>query len=142
METQYDAILEALKTASSVDKRDTCIRAFGCSDDPALIDRTLELAMSDEMIAHNDTRNILFPLTKHKRGKEALWNWLKSDSDKIEDSLGHGLGTYARLVQRITSSLATREQYEDVKRFFEGKNTEVSYDDALNGNGRSEADSK
>ncbi|CZR66799.1 related to puromycin-sensitive aminopeptidase and related aminopeptidases [Phialocephala subalpina] len=127
---EYDAIFEALKTATSLDKRDTCIRSFGCSEDPALIDRTLKLSLTDEMVARNDTRNILLALTKHKPGKEALWNWLKTETDKIEDSLGHGLGTYARLVQAVVSALATREQYEDVKRFFEGKNTE-SYDKYL-----------
>jgi aminopeptidase 2 len=78
------------------------------------------------MVAHNDSRNIIRALTKHKAGKQALWQWLKSDMDKIEDSLGHGLGTFARLVQICTSSLTTREHYEDVKKFFKDKNTEVS----------------
>ncbi|KUJ17086.1 uncharacterized protein LY89DRAFT_718765 [Mollisia scopiformis] len=127
---EYDAILEALKSSSSVFKRDTCIKALGASEDPALIQRTLNLSLSDEMIAHNDTRNIIRSLTKHKPGIEALWAWMKGDYGKIEKGLGHGLGTFARLVQIVTASLATREQYEDVKGFFEDKNTE-SYDKYL-----------
>ncbi|KAE8452625.1 hypothetical protein EG329_013884 [Mollisiaceae sp. DMI_Dod_QoI] len=129
-EAEYDAILNALKSATSVYKRDTCIKALGCSEDPTLIVRTLKLALTDEMIAHNDTIEMIAPLARHKAGKEALWQWLQSDIDRIENAVGHGVYTFTRLVQIVTSGLSTEEQYEDVKSFFEKRNTEA-YDKYL-----------
>jgi aminopeptidase 2 len=78
------------------------------------------------MVAHNDTRNLIRSLTNHKSGREALWQWFKDDIDKIEGGLGHGLGIFARMVQIVTGHLATREQYESVKAFFENRDTSVS----------------
>jgi len=89
--------------------------------------RTLDLALSEEMIAHNDTRNLITPLTNHKAGREALWQWFKEDIDEIEGAVGHGLGIFARMVQIVAGKLATREQYEDVEAFFRNRNTSVSH---------------
>lgn len=45
---------------------------------------------------------------------------------KIRKILGDSLGLMARLVEDVTMGLATRGHLEDVERFFEGKNTDVS----------------
>jgi aminopeptidase 2 len=82
--------------------------------------------MSEYCLARNNTADILETFTKHKLGREMLWNWFKTGYSTFEQKLSGGLGKFARMVKTCTGSLTTREQYEDVKRFFEGKNTEVS----------------
>lgn len=47
--------------------------------------------------------------------------------DEIKKKLGGGLSRFARFVRLCTEDLSTREQWDDVKRFFEGKDTAVSY---------------
>jgi hypothetical protein len=85
--------------------------------------------MSPEIVAINEHARVLRSLTKHAAGKEALWNWLKTNMDDIQKKVGGGLGRFARMVELCTSNLRTREQWKDVKEFFEGKDTKVSEDD-------------
>jgi aminopeptidase 2 len=125
---QYEAVLSASKTATSIDKRDICLGALGHASQHALIRRTLEYAVSPDILAINETSRVLNGLTKHAAGKQALWKWLKNDMDNIKRKVFGGSGRFARLVQLCTMSLCTREQWEDVKGFFEGKDTEVSDD--------------
>lgn len=83
--------------------------------------------MSPEIVAINETERVLESLSRHPAGKEALWKWFKTDMDEINKEVGGGLGRFARIVQLCTSNLSTREQWEDIKTFFETKDTEVSY---------------
>ena len=123
---QYDSIKEALKSTTSIDKRDICLGALGLAGQPDLISRTIAYAMSPEIIAMNETERVLESLAKHAAGKEALWEWFKSNMEEIYGRLGGGLGRFAMFVQLCTR-LCTRGQWEDMKGFFEGKDTEVSF---------------
>ncbi len=55
-----------------------------------------------------------------------LWEWFKKDMPILERKMGGGLGRFGRLVKTAISSLATREQWLDVKTFFADKDTSVS----------------
>ena len=103
-----------------------CLSALGYASQPELIARTLEYAMSPEILAINEYHRVLESLTKHAAGKEALWNWLKANCDEIQRKCGSGLGRFAGMVKLCTSTLSTKEHWKDVKTFFERKDTEVS----------------
>ena len=57
-----------------------------------------------------------------------LWDWFKNGYSTFEQKMKGGVGRFARMVKTCTGSLTTIEQYEDVKKFFEGKKTDVSRD--------------
>jgi aminopeptidase 2 len=85
--------------------------------------------MSPEILAINEYHRVLQSLTKHAAGKEALWKWLKANMEDIQRKIGGGLGRFTRMVELCTAHLSTKAQWEDVRGFFEGKDTEVSEDD-------------
>ena len=124
---QYEAVQEASKTTTNIDKHDICVGALGYASQPHFISRTLSYAMSPEIIAINKTLEVLKSLTKHAAGKDALWKWFKDNMDEIKTKLGGGLGRLAMFVQLCTEHLSTRNHWNDVSGFFEGKDTEVSY---------------
>ncbi|RQM05792.1 hypothetical protein DH86_00004164 [Scytalidium sp. 3C] len=123
---QYDKVLEASNHVTTLDERDACLISLGAAQDSALISRTLEYAVSDDMLQRRLTQAMLRSVTAHRPGKEALWAWLKSEWERLESSLTGGLGTLARIVQLIVMALATKAQYEDIKSFFQDKDTTVS----------------
>jgi aminopeptidase 2 len=75
----------------------------------------------------NEYDRVLDPLTRHAGGKQALWEWLKVNADAMQKKIGGGSGRFAMLVEQCTNTLSTKEQYEDVRSFFEGRDTEVCY---------------
>lgn len=127
---EYDAILQASQNARSVDKRDICLEALGNTRNPTLISRTLELAISPDSVARNDVRKFLSGLREHSSGIKAEWVWMRENADEIQKTLGNGLGTFARVVQEATIGLSTKEQWNDVRQSFAGKDTQ-SYDKYL-----------
>lgn len=122
---QYDAIQQSLKTMTSIDKRNICIGALGYCSQADLISRTLSYALTPEILSINESDRVVESLTKHAAGKKALWEWFKSNFDEIHQKIGGGIGRFARIVRLCTEHLSTREQLEDVKAFFEDKDTEV-----------------
>jgi hypothetical protein len=56
-----------------------------------------------------------------------VWEWLKANIDKILESMGEGLAGFSFILRLVLDGLSTREQAGDVKRFFEGRDTEVSF---------------
>jgi aminopeptidase 2 len=52
-----------------------------------------------------------------------LWEWVKENLDRILDAVGHGLAGFRTIVSIMLGQLSTREQWEDVKAFFEGRDT-------------------
>jgi aminopeptidase 2 len=84
--------------------------------------------LADEVVTINQTGQVLRALTKHAAGKKALWEWFKSNYDEINKKIGGGIGRFPSAVRLCTENLSTREQLEDIKAFFENKDTEVSLD--------------
>ncbi|KAH8805318.1 aminopeptidase 2 [Xylogone sp. PMI_703] len=122
-EEQYETILESTGHFTTLDERDAAFRALGASQSPHLIARTLDLAVSQEAQQRRLTQKILKSLTGHRPGKEALWSWLKSDWERLKRIFRGGIKSSAKIVHPIVLALGTKEQYDDVKAFFEGKDT-------------------
>ena len=118
-------MLWASQNATSIDKRDICLQALGHSQNPALVARTLDLALSPDSVARTDMRKYTRALRTHAPGIKAMWDWLQADSEDIQKTLGQNLGTYAHSVQKCTINLARKEQWTEVRLFFEDEDTQV-----------------
>lgn len=121
---EYDVVLDRFRHAPTSDEKTTALRCLGAAEDPALIQRTLDLAASDE-VKNQDIYMPLGGLRNHPAGIDARWTWLKSNWDAIYKRLPPSLGMLGTVVQMTTSSFCTDAQLKDVKDFFNSKDTKV-----------------
>ncbi|KAL3422673.1 aminopeptidase 2 [Phlyctema vagabunda] len=125
-EKEYDAVMQAVSKTTSIDRRDSCLEALGYARQPSLIQRTIEFAVSPDMVGQSGTTRILKSVASHRAGIEALWHWLRTDLEKIKKIFGEsGIGSTGRMVTVCMMSLATRKQWEEVKTFFQGTDTKA-----------------
>lgn len=125
-EKEYNVVLDRFRTAPTSDEKTTALRCLGSAEDPALIQRTLDLASSDE-VKNQDIYMPLGGLRSSTTAIEARWNWMKTNWDALYKRLPPGLGMLGTVVQLCTSSFCTEEQLKDVQAFFENKDTKVSF---------------
>ncbi|GIJ82175.1 aminopeptidase 2 mitochondrial [Aspergillus pseudoviridinutans] len=128
-EKEYNVVLDRFRTAPTSDEKTTALRCLGTAEDPALIQRTLDLASSDE-VKNQDIYMPLGGLRGSTAAIEARWNWMKTNWDALYKRLPPGLGMLGTVVQLCTASFCTEEQLKDVQAFFENKDTK-GYDRAV-----------
>lgn len=123
---EYDVVLDRFRHAATSDEKTTALRCLGAAEDPALIERTLALAMSDE-VKNQDIYMPLGGLRNHPAGIDARWAWAKENWETIYKRLPPSLGMLGTVVQLTTSSFCTEAQLKDVKDFFDSKDTKVCF---------------
>ncbi|KAE8149266.1 peptidase family M1-domain-containing protein [Aspergillus avenaceus] len=121
-EKEYNVVLDRFRNAPTSDEKTTALRCLGSAEDPALIQRTLGLALGDE-VKNQDIYMPLGGLRNHAAGIEARWAWMKDNWDALYKRLPPGLGMLGTVVQLSTSSFCTEEQLKDVQDFFKDKDT-------------------
>lgn len=126
---EYEVVLDRFRNAPTSDEKTTALRCLGTAEDPELIQRTLDLAMGDE-VKNQDIYQPIGGLRNHPTGIETRWTWLKENWDEIFKRLPPSLGMLGTVVQLTTSSFCTEAQLKDVKNFFDSKDTK-GYDRAV-----------
>ncbi|KAJ0414679.1 peptidase family M1-domain-containing protein [Aspergillus carlsbadensis] len=121
-EKEYKAVYDRFRHAPTSDEQTTALRCLGTAEDPALIQRTLGLALGDE-VKNQDIYMPLGGLRSHAAGIDARWAWVKNNWDALYQRLPPGLGMLGTVVQICTASFCTEEQLKDVQSFFADKNT-------------------
>ncbi|QRD85770.1 aminopeptidase [Aspergillus flavus] len=124
-EKEYNVVYDRFRNAPTSDEKTTALRCLGSAEDPALIQRTLGLALSDE-VKNQDIYMPLGGLRNHTAGIEARWAWMKNNWDALYKRLPPGLGMLGTVVQLTTSSFCTEAQLKEVEDFFKDKDTKVS----------------
>ncbi|KAF4251569.1 hypothetical protein KXW98_001875 [Aspergillus fumigatus] len=128
-EKEYNVVLDRFRNAPTSDEKTTALRCLGSAEDPALIQRTLGLASSDE-VKNQDIYMPLGGLRGSPAAIEARWDWMKTNWDALYKRLPPALGMLGTVVQLCTASFCTEEQLKDVQTFFENKDTK-GYDRAI-----------
>ncbi|KAI1735939.1 peptidase family M1-domain-containing protein [Xylaria scruposa] len=126
---EYDAILDIFRTSTNTDERNTALRCIGRAKDPELIQRTLELTLSNEV----KSQDIYLPtsgLRSHAEGTETLFSWLTEKWPEIYKRLSGNPPILGSMVTICTSSFAKPEQLERVEKFFRDIDTK-SFDQPL-----------
>ncbi|PIG90351.1 aminopeptidase [Aspergillus arachidicola] len=121
-EKEYNVVYDRFRNAPTSDEKTTALRCLGSAEDPALIQRTLGLALSDE-VKNQDIYMPLGGLRNHTAGIEARWAWMKNNWDALYKRLPPGLGMLGTVVQLTTSSFCTEAQLKEVEDFFKDKDT-------------------
>ncbi|KAN0092483.1 lysine aminopeptidase ApsA [Hyaloscypha variabilis] len=123
-EKEWEGIFKATDKTSSIDKREKCLASLGSTKSPSLLARTLEFSITPDIVSRLEVEVILRSFTKHKLGKTMLWEWVKENMDRIVEAVGDGMEGFRLMIKVILGGLGTREHWEDVKSFFDGKDTE------------------
>ncbi|KAH8729276.1 peptidase family M1-domain-containing protein [Ilyonectria robusta] len=121
-EAEYNAVLNEYVTAKQSSERNTALRSLGFAEDPKLIQRSLDYALSKEV----KTQDLYMPISglrAHKAGIIALWSWVQENWDVITKRLPPGMTLLGDIVAMSTSSFTKEEQVADVRRFFSEKGT-------------------
>ncbi|KAJ5759109.1 hypothetical protein N7520_006265 [Penicillium odoratum] len=126
---EYEVVLDRFRHAPTSDERNTALRSLGASEDPALIQRTLDLASSNE-VKNQDIYQPLGGLSSSVAGIEARWAWLQKNWDGIYKRLPPSLGMLGSVVQISTTAFSTEAQLKEVQAFFASKDTK-GYDRAV-----------
>ncbi|OJJ62910.1 hypothetical protein ASPSYDRAFT_86560 [Aspergillus sydowii CBS 593.65] len=128
-EREYNVVYDRFRNAPTSDEKTTALRCLGTAEDPALIKRTLGLALGDE-VKNQDIYMPLGGLRTHAAGIEARWTWVKDNWDTLYQRLPPGLGMLGTVLQICTASFCTEAQLKDVEGFFANKDTK-GYDRAI-----------
>ncbi|KAI4610781.1 uncharacterized protein J4E87_010715 [Alternaria ethzedia] len=126
---EYDVIVNETRNAATSDERNSALRALGRAKSPELIQRTLAMALSDE-VKGQDIYLPIAALRSHAEGCHALWKWVKDNWEELERRLPPSLSMLSSVVAITTSGFTHREHIEDIEAFFKGKSTK-GFDMAL-----------
>ncbi|MCZ6782108.1 MAG: M1 family metallopeptidase [Proteobacteria bacterium] len=110
----YDSFLSAMRGASTPQEHRRFLLALGDFEDPALVDRTLALSLTDD-VATQDVVFVLVRLLANREARERTWEFIKRRWPRLRPRLAPLLAT--RLID-ATPGLGTRAHRQDVARFF------------------------
>jgi alanyl aminopeptidase len=104
-----------LARADSAPVRITALRAMGSFDDPAVLFDAFDAALS-EPVKLSEMRHVFGAALDHRRGRPALYAWVKSHWAKLDARMPGSFGR-PQLVQ-VTASMCSAAERDDAKAFF------------------------
>jgi aminopeptidase 2 len=124
LEDKYNSLLAIFHTSASLTLRSQALNALASARSPLLISRTIALATSSEVQSSTDWRAVFSKLGTHPNGVRALWDWLRGNWESVVEGKGIMGGMVVGICVR---GFATWAQEREVRRWFEGVDTKVSF---------------
>jgi aminopeptidase 2 len=121
-EAEYEILLNEYKTTKDADERNTALRSLGRTDNPKLIQRTIDFALSDD-VKFQDIYLPLVMLRMTAAGVNANWEWLQKNWETIKERCPPGLPMLGGLVYGATMGFTSWEKKKEVEAFFKDKDT-------------------
>jgi len=118
---RIEALRNAMKTAKNPNDKKTALVGLAGFDDPALIDKALSVALTDE-VRSQDVARVLWEAVQHPSSRIAATNWVLSHWDAIHTKLP---GFLVGRTFGIASQACTKEEIERVSGFFGSKVPDV-----------------
>ena len=116
-DADYDVLLNEFKNSPDADERNTALRALGRVKNPALVQRTIALPLSDA-VRNQDIYLPLVGLRSEPAGVDALWAWMTGNWAELKRRCPPGLTMLGTLVKICTGEFASRAQLQMVEDFF------------------------
>jgi puromycin-sensitive aminopeptidase len=111
---RYDQYLTAMRRAATPQERTRFELALGSFRDPALVDRTLELALGDD-VPTQDVVPLLIRLLQNRAARELTWRFVQDRWADVSPRVPPGLAS--RLINALPA-LQTRAYRKQVADFF------------------------
>ncbi|KAL2315794.1 Aminopeptidase [Schizosaccharomyces pombe] len=125
----WDQLLEIYTKTNDPYVRNSCLRAFGVTEDEKYIQKTLDLTL-DPIVKEQDIYLILVTLSTHKNGVLAMWKFATSNWDKLLSRLPVAGTMRGYVVRFVTSGFTHASAIDKIKEFFADKDTKL-YERAL-----------
>ncbi|RHZ45063.1 hypothetical protein Glove_692g11 [Diversispora epigaea] len=120
-EEEFEAILNIYKTAKIADQKVVALTALGHAQQEKLIQRALELSISDNV----KSQDIIYPFTGLKencKSRRALWSFIKQNWELIQNRYQHSLSLFGHIIKSL-DSFSSFDDIRDIEDFFKDKNT-------------------
>jgi aminopeptidase N len=112
----FEALKQAALKAASPDERERYLFALGRFEDPAIVERGLQYALSPDVRAQ-DTAQYLARFLENPAAHTRAWEFVRQHWTDIEPKIAVSFGT-VRLVGAL-DSFCTRQERDDILRFFD-----------------------
>lgn len=129
-QAEFDKLFKIYNNPNSVEEKISALRALGRFEDQAVLDTVTSLLLKSDVVKAQDIYIPMQGMRAHKAGINKLWQWFTVKWDEIYELLPPGLSMLGSVVTLASSGFTKEEQKEEVKKFFEGKNTK-GFDQSL-----------
>lgn len=119
-EEEYDAVVKEYFSTTTVDGREICLAALGRVRRPELIQKVLDLILSDK-VKTQDKHTPAISLASNHRARLALWEYIKSHWDTIYKQLSGNMVVLDRFVKSTLNKFASQNVLDDIQDFFKDK---------------------
>lgn len=114
----FERLLDTYRTTQSAELQQDVASALTSTTSPTQIDRLLALITDGSTVRSQDVARWFVYLIRNRHARTATWKWLRDNWKWIETTFS-GDKSYDDYPRYVASSLATREQFEEYKTFFE-----------------------
>jgi aminopeptidase N len=121
-EALYDKLLVVSRNSLDPGEKSDALRTLARFRDPALVQRTLDYAVSGE-VRNQDSGAVLDVLLRHNETREQAWQYISSHWDKVHTQLTVSSGV---ALVAATGNFCTVRRRDDVTEFFATHKVEAS----------------
>ena len=125
----YEAVKQEYANTKSIDGKEICLSALGQVQTADLTKDFLQFQFSDQ-VAIQDTHTGSIALAANAKARDAMWQWIKENWDKVHEKLSGNFVVLDRYLKKSLEKFASHETERDITKFFESKNTK-GYDRGL-----------
>ena len=118
----YAALKNEYMTTTSIDGKEICLQALGRAQTADLARDFLNFQFSDK-VAAQDAHTGSIALAANDKTRDELWSYVKGHWEVVRQRLGGNMVVLDRYLKNTLSKFASFEVEEDIRTFFEGKDT-------------------
>eukprot|EP00003_Mantamonas_plastica_P004287 TRINITY_DN13392_c0_g1_i1.p1 TRINITY_DN13392_c0_g1~~TRINITY_DN13392_c0_g1_i1.p1 ORF type:complete len:891 (+),score=339.84 TRINITY_DN13392_c0_g1_i1:2678-5350(+) len=119
-EKEYKAVLDLYRTTDSQEEKIRCLRALCSTRDEALISRTLDWSLSED-VRSQDTVYVNAVFGGNSAAKELMWKYLQDNWATYAERYGTGAFMTGRFVLYSTQGFIGTDKAKEVEEFFADK---------------------
>jgi len=112
----YDAVLSVFHKTDLHEEKERCMCSLGYTKDTALLKRTLDFAMSEE-IRSQDKVFVIGAVAGNPAGLEMAWQFLQDNWEELSKIYSGGF-LLSRLLKSCTQDFSTEERAIQIEKFF------------------------
>ncbi|KAF2002971.1 hypothetical protein P154DRAFT_520334 [Amniculicola lignicola CBS 123094] len=122
-EKAFQAVQDEFLSTTSVDGKEICLQSLGRVQSPELAQRFLSFIFSDK-VAMQDKHSGTIALSSNSKVRIEVWNFIRENWDsKVHPTLSGNLVVLERFLRFGLNKFADDKVADDIKKFFEGKDT-------------------
>lgn len=114
---EYDTIFKIFEETDLQEEKVRCLRSFGASADPELLQKTLELALTPK-VRSQDAVFVILSVASNPAGRQLAWDFFKTNVNVFIEKYNGGF-LLGRLAKGVVDGFASEEKALEAIQFFE-----------------------